>query len=995
MTFRNKSTALFSLILPVLLLISSCSTKPDPHKRPMETWVFRSVLDKKPRMVTAALHNNMWLAYDTQDGTLYKAWKGGVNFDGAVYTTKHGPQPTSLGYAYLSNKEQWTLTKDGKQTEAQVQYKGHKFTNGGVSFNYVLMTPDSEIIEVVETPTYIAEGDKNGLQRSFEISNPTDYQVVLETVVSSLQNENDYSTTGSFTDTSKEEIQFEDGEILQIKGSLVFNEPKTIFSAYFHPGFDKLEQNNNELALEENTKKMSLGARLIEGSDCKACHNEEVKTIGPSYMAIAEKYPMNDATIKNLSEKIKLGGNGVWGEAMMTAHPDLPDADVEEMVKYILALDTDSDEEEDELPAEFTLDTESIPLDFKEKVKPKSGNGLVAHLFLAGDEDIETNAASNKTTTSNVHILKTDDFGGINANFKLVLKGQITIPQTGSYDFRLMSDDGSYLFLDEELAIDNGGFHAVEAVDGEMYLKKGAHEIRIEFEQGGGDAGLSFQWFNKANEQFELLPNEILTYTEAHFSDTTPYEAPMSADEKDKELRKPGDKKPLEDVHPSFTLFQARPDDFKPRVGGMDFKSDSTLILSTWDAEGSVYVIKNYLSGNPGEIVVKRIASGLAEPLGVKVVDDEIYVLQKQELTKLIDHDGDEIIDEYQVVSNKWKVSDNFHEFAFGLEYNDGHFYATLATAILPGGASASPQIPDRGKTIKVNKESGDLEFIAHGLRTPNGIGFNKDKELFVADNQGDWLPSSKIVHIQNGEFYGSRSVDPEGTANLDEKLPVVWLPQDEIGNSPSEPSYLDVGPYKSQLIHGEVTHGGIKRVAYEKVEGQLQGAVFRFTQGIEAGVNRIRWAPDGSLVIGGIGVSGNWLHYGKLNYGLQRMKYNGNTTFEMLKITSKSNGFAIEFTEPLAGDTDPANLLEVEQWYYLPTEAYGGPKLDHKMLRSSVNGISDDRKTVYVSVQGLKENHVVYFHLNPNLRSSSDQDIWSTEAWYTLNKISKDDLSD
>ncbi|WP_420399685.1 PA14 domain-containing protein [Flagellimonas sp.] len=960
----------------------------------METWVFRSVLDKKPRMVTAALHDNMWLAYDTQDGTLYKAWKGGVNFDGAVYTTKHGPQPTSLGYAYLSDNEQWALTKNGEQTKAKVQYKGHKFTDGNVSFTYLLMTPEGESIQVVETPTYITESGKSGLQRNFEVSNATDYQIVLETVVSSLQNETDYSTTGSFTNITKEEIEFEDGEILQVKGNLVLTEPKTTLSAYFHPGFDKLEQNSNELALEENTKKMSLGARLIEGSDCKACHNEEVKTVGPSYMAIAEKYPMNEATINSLSEKIKLGGKGVWGEAMMTAHPDLPDADVEEMVKYILALDTDSDEEEDELPAEFTLDTESIPLDFKEEVKPKSGNGLVVHLFLAGEEENDTKAV-NKTIAKNLHIIRTDDFGGINSNFKLVIKGQITIPQTGSYDFRLMSDDGSYLFLDEELVIDNGGFHAVEAVDGEMYLKKGVHEIRIEFEQGGGDAGLSFQWFNKANEQFELLPNEILTYTEAHFSETTPYEAPKSADEMDKELRKPGDKKPLEDVHPSFTLYQARPDDFKPRVGGMDFKSDSTLILSTWDAEGSVYAIKNYLSGDPKAITVNRIASGLAEPLGVKVVDDEIYVLQKQELTKLIDHDGDELIDEYQVVSNKWKVSDNFHEFAFGLEYNEGHFYATLATAILPGGASASPQIPDRGKTIKISKENGDLEFVAHGLRTPNGIGFNKEKELFVADNQGDWLPSSKIVHIQNGEFYGSRSVDPEGTANLVEKLPVVWLPQDEIGNSPSEPTYLDVGPYQGQLIHGEVTHGGIKRVAYEDVGGQLQGAVFRFTQGIEAGVNRIRWAPDGSLVIGGIGVSGNWLHYGKLNYGLQRMVYNGETTFEMLKITSKSDGFIIDFTAPLANEVDTSKVLEVEQWYYLPTEAYGGPKLDHTKLTSRVIKVSDDRKRLFVSVDGLKENHVVYFHLNPALKSNSGQELWTTEAWYTLNKISENNLLD
>ena len=150
---------------------------------------------------------------------------------------------------------------------------------------------------------------------------------------------------------------------------------------------------------------------------------------------------------------------------------------------------------------------------------------------------------------------------------------------------------------------------------------------------------------------------------------------------------------------------------------------------------------------------------------------------------------------------------------------------------------------------VKISKEDGSFEFVAHGLRTPNGIGLGVDDEIFVADNQGDWLPSSKIVHIKKDAWYGSRSVDFEGTADLEETLPVVWLPQDEIGNSPSTPMYLNDGPYKGQMIHGEVTNGGVKRVFVEKVEGEYQGAVFRFTQGLEAGVNRILWGPDGALL--------------------------------------------------------------------------------------------------------------------------------------------------
>jgi cytochrome c len=445
-------------------------------------------------------------------------------------------------------------------------------------------------------------------------------------------------------------------------------------------------------------------------------------------------------------------------------------------------------------------------------------------------------------------------------------------------------------------------------------------------------------------------------------------------------------------VHPSFDLSQARPNDFEPKVAGMDFKKDGSLIISTWDAGGSVWKITNAQSGDPSKMKVKKIAFGLAEPLGLKVVDDTIYVMQKQEITKLVDVNNDDIIDEYLTLSDDWGVSSNFHEFGFGLEYKDGYFYATLATAIQAGGASTNPQIKDRGKVIKVDRKTGQLEFIASGLRTPNGIGFGYNGELFVADNQGDWLPSSKIVHVTKNSWFGSRSVDFDGTAKLKEKLPMVWLPQDEIGNSPSTPSYINVGPYKGQMIHGEVTHGGIKRVFVEEINGVLQGCVFRFTQGLEGGVNRIIWGPDGSLYIGMIGNPGNWGHANRKWFGLQKLTYNKKSTFEMLAVRSKSNGLEIEFTEPLAENQglNPSNY-EIKQWLYKPTADYGGPKLNEQALKVKSVSKSQDNKKVFLEIDGMKSERVLYIHLIDGILSSLGNSIWSTEAWYTMNNVSKE----
>lgn len=449
---------------------------------------------------------------------------------------------------------------------------------------------------------------------------------------------------------------------------------------------------------------------------------------------------------------------------------------------------------------------------------------------------------------------------------------------------------------------------------------------------------------------------------------------------------KPGHGAPLEGVHPSYDLQTIRPHYFRPRVGGLAFLPDGRLLVTTWDTMGGVYLLDGVEAGDTSRITVKRIASGLAEPLGIEVVDGDIYVLQKHELTRLKDHDGDEVTDEYEAICNSWGVTSDFHEFAFGLVYKDGHFYASLSMAMRL--MSHERQHPDRGRTIRISKD-GTYESVNYGLRTPNGIGLGVDEEIFVSDNQGEWTPANKLIHVKKGEYLGMRWGLPDGLSDLPPiSPPAVWLPQDEIGNSPSEPTLIRHGMYKGQMLHGDVTHGGIKRDFLEKINGQYQGAVFRFTQGLEAGVNRLEWGPDSALYVGGVGMVGGW-SWKERQYGLQKLKYNGKTTFEMLAVRARPDGFEIEFTESLApGESiSPAELF-IEQWRYEGTSAYGGPKLDLAKLRVKGTELSADRKRLRLRIDGLKKEHVVYFMLPDRLRSESGQSLWSSEAWYTLNNI-------
>ncbi|MEI9946274.1 MAG: hypothetical protein WDN26_18895 [Chitinophagaceae bacterium] len=159
------------------------------------------------------------------------------------------------------------------------------------------------------------------------------------------------------------------------------------------------------------------------------------------------------------------------------------------------------------------------------------------------------------------------------------------------------------------------------------------------------------QWRPADATAYSAIPPSLFSYKEGDVKKTAkPVDGPLLP-------TSPGDGDRLLAVHPAFDLAQARPENFHPKVGGMDFLPDGRLIICTWDSIGGVYILDHLKGNDPQGITVKRIAAGLAEPLGIKVVDNQIYVMQKQELTRLVDLNNDEIIDSYETICNGWKVS--------------------------------------------------------------------------------------------------------------------------------------------------------------------------------------------------------------------------------------------------------------------------------------------------------------------------------------------------
>ncbi|MEM1119075.1 MAG: PA14 domain-containing protein, partial [Bacteroidota bacterium] len=602
-----------------LFLFGQCTSDPTPAvERPHSPWVFRSVLDDQPRMITLALNEKVWAAYSTQTAALYKVWSGDVNLDGAVYTTVHGPQPQSIGDAWFVNQfeQPWQVSKNGNELPIKVQYKGHQIKNEEAILSYELTLPDNQKIQVTEQPTAtFSESGLAGFSRVFTTANvPDDVSVTLKTNASSIVNINKLQSDGELTISNRQPRSVKGLTAVDVEGLLTLNKNSTT-SLTITFVREPLIANTNTLAAAEEEDDKPLGARLIARSDCKSCHNTYVKTVGPSYLDIAKKYEHSDANVAMLVKKVKNGGSGNWGEAAMSAHPELDEVDIKNMVRYIMDLDKEEEANQKAMAA-TQVDVNDLQQG-DDSVNPNEmAIGSIGKVFVfEGDKrklaDINWNADPTFEFILPTIDAEGDDFGPLKDHFAILAEGYIKIPSGANFVFRLMSDDGSRLLIDGKEVINHDGLHGADARDGEVALAEGYHPFRLEYFENGGGQAIILKWRSFADGEFVTIPSTAFAHKKS--------DAPKGNGQLVNNATIPGDRSPLQEVHPSYDLSQARPNTFLPKVGGMDFFSDGRMAVSTWDSEGAVYVVEGVQSGDPEKMTATKIATGLAEPLGLKI----------------------------------------------------------------------------------------------------------------------------------------------------------------------------------------------------------------------------------------------------------------------------------------------------------------------------------------------------------------------------------------
>lgn len=449
-------------------------------------------------------------------------------------------------------------------------------------------------------------------------------------------------------------------------------------------------------------------------------------------------------------------------------------------------------------------------------------------------------------------------------------------------------------------------------------------------------------------------------------------------------------------------------------VGGIDTLGDGRPIVST--RRGDVWIVDDAYADPPFNATFTRFATGMHEALGLAVRAGEIYAVQRGELTRLDDIDGDDVADVYETVFDRWGVSGNYHEFAFGPKFDrDGNLWVTLNLGFC-GGLGKSI-VPWRGWALKITPD-GEMTPICGGLRSPNGIGMNAQGDMFYTDNQGDWVGTCPLAHLEPGSFHGhpggnqwydspeapgsdpgTPATAPDGSpvprhiANQSMptlKLPAVWFPYGRMGQSSSdillENTNGKFGPFKDQLFVGDQTNASIARVWLEKVDGEYQGACFPFRSGFDCGVNRMCWGEDGSMFVGQ--TNRGWGSLGRKPYGLQRLVWTGRMPFEVLEMHARPDGFELVFTKPVdAQSAADHRSYTMKSFTYLYHEPYGSPEVDTADLDIVSAKVSPDGLRVRLVIDNLREGYVHELFL-PGVLDEDGKPLLHDKAYYTLNRI-------
>ena len=388
----------------------------------------------------------------------------------------------------------------------------------------------------------------------------------------------------------------------------------------------------------------------------------------------------------------------------------------------------------------------------------------------------------------------------------------------------------------------------------------------------------------------------------------------------------------------------------KIRLSDFDFFSDQDrAALCTWD--GDVWLLSGLREFKT--LTWKRYASGLFEPLGLKIVNEIIHVNARDGIWQLIDLNEDDEADHYKVFNYDVLITDNFHEFSFGLETDSKkNFYFAKASPVRAGGRNFDKIIDHNGAFLKVSPDGSQLEVVATGLRAPGGIGVGPNGELTSGENEGTWQPCCKINYFsveQRPAFLGTEQTRQGLEKTFHEPLCYLPMKVDNSGGSQLwVPAGAKIGLFENELIHLSYGQSALYRVLSQKISnGRVQGGVIKLPIQLSSSAQRAAFHQDGSLYVCGMR---GWQTNAASEAGIQRIRYQekqslGIPEFMSVKGRQLTLRYDCELDEELA--TDPSSYA-IKRWKYIRGPQYGSGhfSIDHPNLSAEQNALKQESKS-------------------------------------------------
>lgn len=388
------------------------------------------------------------------------------------------------------------------------------------------------------------------------------------------------------------------------------------------------------------------------------------------------------------------------------------------------------------------------------------------------------------------------------------------------------------------------------------------------------------------------------------------------------------------------------------RLTGFDFFADGArAAVCTW--MGEVWMVDGVAKQPLGELKWRRIATGLFQPLGLKIVNETIYVTCRDQIAKLHDLNQDGEIDFIECFNNDQQVTEHFHEFAMGLQSDaQGNFYyAKSARHALPA------IVQQHGTLLRVSADGLRTDILASGFRAANGVCLNPDGTFFVTDQEGNWTPKNRINLVQGKgpqEFFGNMLGYHDVTDQSDSAMvqPVCWI-TNAFDRSPSElvwvPRDAKWGALNGSLLNLSYGYGKIYTVLYEEAHGKHQGGMAALPMPqFPTGVMRGRFNPrDGQLYgCGMFAWAGNQSQPG----GFYRVRATGKPALQPIGLHFEKGVICVSFSDSLDASSAQASRYTVKAWSLKRTANYGSEHIGEHPLaveKAELNDAKSVRLTV------------------------------------------------